>query len=161
MIGPSKCTKRETEIQIAATKKKTQILSGEQQTVKVTAAESTRKADSNTELQLQWCRQRRGIALDQCRLVEWDNHQRGVQYMWQHAAQTPEKRKRVHLQFHNKSFTVVLLTKCLCSNRQKTGRKAQEANEASFDLGEAKRKLTFFAKQRRFTAKQRDGWARK
>ena len=39
------------------------------------------KADSNTELQLQWCLQRRGIALDQCRLVDWDLHQRWVQYL--------------------------------------------------------------------------------
>lgn len=80
-IGPSKCSKREAEIQLAATKEKSQILSVEQQTVKVTAAETTLKADSNTELQLQWCLQRRGIALDQCRLVDWDLHQRWVQYL--------------------------------------------------------------------------------
>ena len=80
-IGPSTCTKRESEIQVAATKEKSQVLSIEQQTVKVTAAESTLKADDNTELQLQWCFQRRGIALDQCRLIEWDLHQRWVQYL--------------------------------------------------------------------------------
>ena len=80
-IGPTKCTKREVEIQLAATKEKSQILSVEQQTVKVTAAETNLKADSNTELQLQWCLQRRGIALDQCRLVEWETHQRWVQYL--------------------------------------------------------------------------------
>ena len=71
-IGPSKCSKRETEIQIAATKEKSQILSVEQQTVRVTAADSTLKVENNTELQLQWSLQRRGIALDQCRLIEWD-----------------------------------------------------------------------------------------
>ena len=80
-IGPSKCSKREAEIQLAATKERSQILSVEQQTVKVTAAETTLKADSNTELELQWCLQRRGIAVDQCRLVEWDVHQRWVQYL--------------------------------------------------------------------------------
>ena len=77
-IGPSKCSKRETEIQIAATKEKSQILSVEQQTVRVTAADSTLKVENNTELQLQWSLQRRGIALDQCRLIEWDVHQRWV-----------------------------------------------------------------------------------
>ena len=80
-IGPSKCSKRETEIQIAATKEKSQILSVEQQTVRVTAADSTLKVENNTELQLQWSLQRRGIALDQCRLIEWDVHQRWVQYL--------------------------------------------------------------------------------
>ena len=80
-IGPSKCSKRETEIQIAATKEKSQILFVEQQTVRVTAADSTLKVENNTELQLQWSLQRRGIALDQCRLIEWDVHQRWVQYL--------------------------------------------------------------------------------
>eukprot|EP00435_Cladocopium_sp_Y103_P000018 s3918_g1.t1 len=80
-IGPSKCSKRESEIQLAATKEKSQILSVEQQTLKVTAAEATLKVDNNTELQLQWSLQRRGIALDQCRLIDWDVHQRWVQYL--------------------------------------------------------------------------------
>ena len=53
----------------------------EQQTVKVTAAEAALKADNNTELQLRWCFQRRGDALDRCRLVEWGLHQRWVQYL--------------------------------------------------------------------------------
>ena len=80
-IGPTKCSKRETEIQIAATKEKPQILSIEQQTVKVTAAESNLKVDNNTELQLQWSLQRCGIALDQCRLIDWETHQKWVQYL--------------------------------------------------------------------------------
>ena len=80
-IGPSKCSKRETEIQLTATKEKSQVVSVEQQTLKITAADTPLKVDNNTELQLQWSLQRRGIALDQCRLVEWDVHQRWVQYL--------------------------------------------------------------------------------
>ena len=37
-FGQSKCTRRESEIQVAALKEKSQVLSIEQQTVKVTAA---------------------------------------------------------------------------------------------------------------------------
>ena len=66
---------------MAATKEKSQVLPTEQQTVKVTAAEAALKADNNTELQLRWCFQRRGDALDRCRLVEWGLHQRWVQYL--------------------------------------------------------------------------------
>ena len=80
-IGPSKCSKRETEIQLTATKEKSQVISVEQQTLKITAADTQLKVENNTELQLQWSLQRRGIALDQCRLVDWDVHQRWVQYL--------------------------------------------------------------------------------
>ena len=66
---------------MAATKEKSQVLPIEQQTVKVTAAEAALKADNNTELQLRWCFQRRGDALDRCRLVERGLHQRWVQYL--------------------------------------------------------------------------------
>ena len=79
-IAPSKCSKRESELQLL-TKDKSQVLSLEQQTLKVTASEVNLKVDNSTELQLQWSLQRRGIALDQCRLVEWSVHQRWVQYL--------------------------------------------------------------------------------
>ncbi len=79
-IGPSKCSKRESELQLA-TKEKPQILSLEQQPLKVVASESNIRVDNSTELQLQWSLQRRGIALDQCGLVEWAVHQRWVQYL--------------------------------------------------------------------------------
>ena len=79
-VAPSKCSKREAELQLL-TKEKSQVISLEQQTLKVTAADVALKADNSTELQLQWSLQRRGIALDQCRLVEWAVHQRWVQYL--------------------------------------------------------------------------------
>ena len=71
-IGPTKCSKREAEIQLAATKEKSQILSIEQQTVKVTAAESNLKVNNNTELQLQWSNgDYRGVALLLISTVWW------------------------------------------------------------------------------------------
>ena len=39
------------------------------------------KVDHSTELQLQWALQRRGVALDQCRLIDWDVHQKWLQYL--------------------------------------------------------------------------------
>jgi hypothetical protein len=80
-ISPSKCSKRESEIQLSATKEKSPVIAVEQHTLKVTAAEDVVKVDHSTELQLQWAMQRRGIALDQCRLIDWDVHQRWVQYL--------------------------------------------------------------------------------
>ena len=58
-VAPSKCSKREAELQLL-TKEKSQVISLEQQTLKVTAAEVALKADTSTELQLQWSLQRRG-----------------------------------------------------------------------------------------------------
>ena len=79
-IAPSKCSKREAELQLTA-KEKPQILSIEQQLLKVTAPELQVKVDNATEIQMQWSLQRRGIALDQCGLVEWSVHQHWVQYL--------------------------------------------------------------------------------
>ena len=80
-IPPSKCSKRETEIQLSATKEKSPVIAVEQHTLKITAAEETIKVDHSTELQLQWALQRRGIALDQCGLIDWEVHQRWLQYL--------------------------------------------------------------------------------
>ena len=79
-VSPSKCSKRETEIQQSATKEKTSVVAIEQHTLKVTTADDV-KVDHSTELQLQWALQRRGIAFDQCRLIDWDVHQKWVQYL--------------------------------------------------------------------------------
>lgn len=56
------------------------MIAVEQHTLKVTAAEDVVKVGHSTELQLQWAMQRHGIALDQCRLIAWETHQRWVQY---------------------------------------------------------------------------------
>ena len=80
-IPPSKCSKRETEIQLSTTKEKSSVIAVEQQTLKITAADEVLKVDHSTELQLQWALQRRGIALDQCGLIDWEVHQRWLQYL--------------------------------------------------------------------------------
>ena len=79
-ISPTKCSKRDAEIQLTA-KEKVPIVSLDNQVLKLTAPEQVAKTDTGTELQLQWALQRRGIALDQCGLVEWNTHQRWVQYL--------------------------------------------------------------------------------
>lgn len=77
-IAPSKCSKRDSEIQNSL-KEKSSVLSLEQQTLKVTSGEIHTVAETSTNLQLQWALQRRGLAMDQCRLVGWDSHEQWVQ----------------------------------------------------------------------------------
>ena len=80
-IPPSKCSKRETEIQMTVTKEKSSVVAVEQHTLKITAAEEVLKVDHSTDLQLQWALQRRGVALDQCGLIDWEVHQQWLQYL--------------------------------------------------------------------------------
>ena len=77
-IAPSKCSKRDTEIQNSL-KEKSSVLALEQQTLKVTSGEIPSTADTSTDLQLQWALQRRGLAMDQCRLISWNSHEQWVQ----------------------------------------------------------------------------------
>ena len=80
-ISPSRCSKRESEIQMSVTKEKSTVVAVEQQTLKITTPDDVVKVDHSTELQLQWALQRRGVALDQCRLVDWDVHQKWLHYL--------------------------------------------------------------------------------
>lgn len=67
-IAPSRCTKRDDEVQLSIKERASTIQVGNSQ-LKVSAAADDTKADVGSELKLQWCFQRRGIAFDQCRLV--------------------------------------------------------------------------------------------
>ena len=67
-IPPSKCGKRESEIQMNS-KEKPQTLVLENQTVKVAAPSVDQNIDTTSDMTLQWCFQRRGIAFDQSRLI--------------------------------------------------------------------------------------------
>lgn len=62
-IPPSKCSKRDSEIQ-QSMKEKPLTLSLEQQLVKVASNEQAISVDTSTDIQLQWALQRRGLAFD-------------------------------------------------------------------------------------------------
>lgn len=77
-IAPSKCGKRDLEIQNAQ-RQKSSVLALEQQTLKVTSSEVPTNADTSADIQLQWALQRRGLAFDQCRLIGWEARELWVQ----------------------------------------------------------------------------------
>ena len=81
-ISPTKCSKRDDEVQ-ANLKPSTSTLQVEQSTLKVAQVPIVTNADVGTELKLQWAMQRRGIAMDQCRLLDWDIHEDWVQWLLQ------------------------------------------------------------------------------
>ena len=79
-IPPSKCTKRDSEVQ-SSLKDKPVTLSLEQQMVKLASAEEPLVADTSTDLQFQWALQRRGLAYDQCALIGFESHELWVQQL--------------------------------------------------------------------------------
>jgi hypothetical protein len=79
-IPPSKCSKRDSEIQNSV-KEKPAVLSLEQQMVKLTSAEDHIVVDTSTDLQLQWALQRRGLAFDECALMSHSEHEIWVQQL--------------------------------------------------------------------------------
>ena len=76
-MPPSKCTKRDAEVQ-QTLKEKPTTLTLEQQTLKLSTADPKLKADTSNELLMQWALQRRGLAFDQCKLISNDIHERWV-----------------------------------------------------------------------------------
>ena len=81
-ISPSKCSKRDDEVQ-ANIKPATSTLQVEQSTLKLAQVPIIANADVGTELKLQWAMQRRGVAMDQCRLLDWSLHEDWVQWLLQ------------------------------------------------------------------------------
>ena len=79
-IPPSKCSKRDAEIQNTM-KEKPAVLSLEQQMVKLATTEEQISVDTSTDLQLQWALQRRGLAFDQCALISHEEHEVWVQQL--------------------------------------------------------------------------------
>ena len=70
-IAPSKATSREQEIQHGS-KSLPSVVQLEHHTLKLSAPEANFEAEHSTTIQLQWCLQRRALALDQVRLSSWD-----------------------------------------------------------------------------------------
>ena len=81
-ISPSKCSKRDDEVQ-ANIKPATSTLQVEQSTLKLAQVPVIANADVGTELKPQWAMQRRGVAMDQCRLLDWSVHEDWVQWLLQ------------------------------------------------------------------------------
>jgi len=81
-VAPSKCSKRDDEVQ-ANIKPNPSTLQIEQATLKVAQVPVATVADVGSELKLQWALQRRGIAMDQCRLLDWVYHEEWVQWLLQ------------------------------------------------------------------------------
>lgn len=76
-IAPSSCSKRDDEVQLAAKERKSTV---QVENAQLTIASSSTEvaADTGSELKLQWCWQRRGIAFDQCRLLSWSVHEKWI-----------------------------------------------------------------------------------
>ena len=87
-IPPSKCSKRDAEVQNSVKSDGKQVLQVEKNSLVVTAADHI-KADTSTELKLQWAWHRRGIAFDQCSLMSWAVHQQWVAHLMEAMCEEP------------------------------------------------------------------------
>eukprot|EP00435_Cladocopium_sp_Y103_P066264 s14_g28.t1 len=81
-ISPSRCAQRDDEIQTNL-KPAASTLQIEQATLKVAQVPIPTPTDVGSELKLQWALQRRGVAMDQCRLLDWSHHEDWVQWLLQ------------------------------------------------------------------------------
>ena len=79
-LAPSKCSKRDDEVQQALKDSKSSV-QVENAQLKVGPSTDTVEAEWNSELKFQWCMMRRGLAMDQCRVLSWGIHQQWVNYM--------------------------------------------------------------------------------
>ena len=87
-VAPSKCTKRDDEVQLAL-KSRSPTVQIENSQLKVSMSQSEFAADSGSELKFQWCLQRRGIAYDQCYLLSWAVHEQLVATLLGCLSRTP------------------------------------------------------------------------
>ena len=79
-LAPSKCSKRDDEVQMGLKDSKSSI-QVENAQLKVTSNLDAVEAEWNSELKYQWCMMRRGLAFDQCRVLSWEVHQQWLNYM--------------------------------------------------------------------------------
>ena len=79
-LAPSKCSKRDDEVQLALKDSKSSV-QVENAQLKVGPSVEPPEAEWNTELKFQWCMMRRGLALDQCRVLSWSVRQKWINYM--------------------------------------------------------------------------------
>ena len=69
-ISPSMCGKKDLEV-AQGIDHKPQVLQVEKEALRVTASQVETKADLSTPLLMHFALQRRGIAFDQCSLIDW------------------------------------------------------------------------------------------
>ena len=79
-LAPSKCSKRDDEVQLGLKDQKSSV-QVENAQLKIGPSVEVPEAEWNTELKFQWCMMRRGLALDQCRVLSWSTHQQWINYM--------------------------------------------------------------------------------
>jgi len=79
-VAPSRCSKRDDEIH-ANIKLSSATVQVENSTLTLAQVPVTTTADVGTELKLCWAYQRRGLAFDNCRLLDWHMHEAWVQYL--------------------------------------------------------------------------------
>ena len=79
-ISPGKCTSRESEIQVSS-KETARVFKLEDHQLKLGSETVELTADFSSAIMLQWCLQRRGLALDQVGLVTWEQHEHWVQHL--------------------------------------------------------------------------------
>ena len=79
-VALSRCTKRDDEVH-ANIKPSTATVQVENSTLKLAQVPVSTTADTGTELKLMWAFQRRGLAMDNCRLLDWEVHETWVQFM--------------------------------------------------------------------------------
>ena len=72
-ISPAKCTKRDVEVQMLG-KEKTSLVQAETGALKLSTAAKAPEAEHTSAIQLMYCLIRRGLALDQCSLIPWKEH---------------------------------------------------------------------------------------
>ena len=77
-VPPSRCAKRESEI-LAGFKDKQHTLKVEESVIKLGSVQAHVECDASDSLRVQLAWMRRGLAMDQCRLVSWACHQKWIQ----------------------------------------------------------------------------------
>lgn len=79
-IAPSKCSKRDDEVQQSIKERQTTV-QVENNTLKLGVPNQEVRVDTGSDIKLLWAWQRRGIAMDQCHLLSWSVHDSWITYL--------------------------------------------------------------------------------
>ena len=85
-VPPSRCSKRESQI---LTGFKQHTLKVEESIIKLGHVQAHVECDVSDSLRVQWALMRRGLAMDQCKLVTWTCQQKWVQRLMDSLSQVP------------------------------------------------------------------------